>query len=570
MTKLNYANRKSEGVKLGSTVAKDLRRRTRTPGAATAVHNPIDLNLNGKSLTDDGIEEFAQTLQEVLTPVDGVPLAKLQFLHLQNNMLTARSLWLLTPCVQAASDTLEDLDLSNNLIRVRTENQKDEWRLFLQSFARCSALRRLNLSGNDLSDLQAFETFSDIYIRQFEANAACWNQDAEHEDEVLEDLQALSVRDTNIANSLVNYDKSPSRAKMRQDVRGLPAIAVMGFEDVSMSDAGALFLSWIIERHKFAQVDHSGRLWMRSKDEPDRAAMEISGNKTLGTLGIKLLSEAETVPFHPFKHDESEDEESEFPASARRRSSVMTSASRQAPQKQVLNALEADVMQTSVRRCTQPSQIELRISRDKFSASSTSHTMLWDHPDESALSQEVGEVDPPPPGPPRPATPVDTLQATVALQPAPTYASTLRFERTRGAPVLSVVTDTRTPSSPPTVLKPKDHHRRAGSSGRTSPPSTQDAPVSGSAVATPAKELKGAILMDDDSPRMIGPLPEQAWIRVLVYMIGVESVLKDVHLDSIMKYACDRSTLAKEREYLGKSDSVQKWKVLEQMGCLMY
>ncbi|KAL9057932.1 MAG: hypothetical protein Q9162_002059 [Coniocarpon cinnabarinum] len=559
MTKLNYANR----------------RRTRTPGAATAVHNPIDLNLNGKSLTDDGIEEFAQTLQEVLTPVDGVPLAKLQFLHLQNNMLTARSLWLLTPCVQAASDTLEDLDLSNNLIRVRTENQKDEWRLFLQSFARCSALRRLNLSGNDLSDLQAFETFSDIYIRQFEANAACWNQDAEHEDEVLEDLQALSVRDTNIANSLVNYDKSPSRAKMRQDVRGLPAIAVMGFEDVSMSDAGALFLSWIIERHKFAQVDHSGRLWMRSKDEPDRAAMEISGNKTLGTLGIKLLSEAETVPFHPFKHDESEDEERASGAAPNRRR--LSSGSPEINSLPPLHRTSSFADLRNVRRRVQRSIIEA------YGVQSVTlwhaalrllplvrQTMLWDHPDESALSQEVGEVDPPPPGPPRPATPVDTLQATVALQPAPTYASTLRFERTRGAPVLSVVTDTRTPSSPPTVLKPKDHHRRAGSSGRTSPPSTQDAPVSGSAVATPAKELKGAILMDDDSPRMIGPLPEQAWIRVLVYMIGVESVLKDVHLDSIMKYACDRSTLAKEREYLGKSDSVQKWKVLEQMGCLMY
>lgn len=76
-----------------------------------------------------------------------------------------------------------------------------------------------------------------------------------------------------------------------QRVRGLPAIPVISFDHVSMTDAGALFLSWIIERHKYAQVDHNGMLWMRSKDEPDRAAIDVADNEELTTSGLRLLSE---------------------------------------------------------------------------------------------------------------------------------------------------------------------------------------------------------------------------------------------------------------------------------------
>ena len=114
-------------------------------------------------------------------------------------------------------------------------------------------------------------------------------------------------------------------------VYGLPAIAVIGFECVNMSDAGALFLSWIVERHKFAQVDHNRKLWLKAKDEPDRAGIDTKGNNTLTVPGIKLLAEAETVPYHPFKHVGEEDDDfgdQNTLSTRRRRSSAITPSTR--------------------------------------------------------------------------------------------------------------------------------------------------------------------------------------------------------------------------------------------------
>ena len=130
-------------------------------------------------MTDDGLAEFAQTLFEVLTPTNGAASAQLQILQLQGNALTTHALALLAPCIEAASDTLEELDLSNNATRIDTPQQKHEWKLFLHSFARCPLLRRLDLSNNDFSNFQAFEIFSDVYIRQFDANMACWDRDSD-------------------------------------------------------------------------------------------------------------------------------------------------------------------------------------------------------------------------------------------------------------------------------------------------------------------------------------------------------------------------------------------------------
>lgn len=94
--------------------------------------------------------------------------------------------------------------------------------------------------------------------------------------------------------------------------------------------------------------------------------------------------------------------------------------------------------------------------------------------------------------------------------------------------------------------------------------------MSGSATLSQEPILKGAISMANNEPRMVGPFPERAWVRVLIFLADAQDVFTDKHIESILTYACDRRTLEAERERMGSSDSVQKWKVLEQMGCLMY
>ena len=151
--------------------------------------------------------------------------------------------------------------------------------------------------------------------------------------------------------------------------------------------------------------------------------------------------------------------------------------------------------------------------------------------------------------------------------PASTYASKLRFERTRGSPVLSILEDARNPTTP-AVLKPVQHHRT--SSTQSTPQAVAD--VTGTATVTPVSELTGAIRMDtpQSQPRMIGPLPEKAWVRVLVLLADPHRVLAEKHVEGVVAYAEDRRTLGLERELVGKSRSVRIWKVLELMGCLMY
>ena len=154
--------------------------------------------------------------------------------------------------------------------------------------------------------------------------------------------------------------------------------------------------------------------------------------------------------------------------------------------------------------------------------------------------------------------------------PQPTYASKLRIDRVRGSPVLSILGDSRDPPTIPAVLRPEESQIKASASAQESPPPRSEPAVSGSATLAQATGEKEATIEADDARRMIGPFPEQVWARILVFLTDGEYVLADKHVETIMRYACDRRTLESEEELVGKSDSVQKWKVLEQMECLMY
>lgn len=85
-----------------------------------------------------------------------------------------------------------------------------------------------------------------------------------------------------------------------------------------------------------------------------------------------------------------------------------------------------------------------------------------------------------------------------------------------------------------------------------------------------APELKGLESRDDPKSRMIGPLPMRVWLRVFKFLADPHGVLCQDNVDSIVAYGSDRRTIAYERKLLGKSDSVQVWKVLERIGCLSY
>ncbi len=64
--------------------------------------------------------------------------------------------------------------------------------------------------------------------------------------------------------------------------------------------------------------------------------------------------------------------------------------------------------------------------------------------------------------------------------------------------------------------------------------------------------------------------PLHIWQRVISCAVDPSACLNEEQHMRVMFWGMDRSTLASERETLGKPDSVQIWKVLESMGCLAY
>ncbi|KAI9870788.1 MAG: hypothetical protein M1830_003807 [Pleopsidium flavum] len=184
MGKLNYTNRKVEGIKLGQIVAKDLVRsllgvvaghklslslsqmKRIPPGSATkaALRDPyVELDVSGKRLTDSGFAELALGLISSTTfESEHGKAVRVEELSLADNSLTAKSLQALSSVLHLAANDLRDLDLSGNDITVTSDEEAFAWAEFLTSFRRCSVLSRVDFSGNALGP-RAFEIFARVY-----------------------------------------------------------------------------------------------------------------------------------------------------------------------------------------------------------------------------------------------------------------------------------------------------------------------------------------------------------------------------------------------------------------------
>lgn len=90
----------------------------------------IELNLQGKSLCDEGLELACEGLTKTLES----GCAKLDELNLSENKLTLAGLRYLTTVIKLASRDLKDLDLRCNDIRICTDEAAEIWESFLTGF----------------------------------------------------------------------------------------------------------------------------------------------------------------------------------------------------------------------------------------------------------------------------------------------------------------------------------------------------------------------------------------------------------------------------------------------------
>ena len=129
-----------------------------------ALRDPgIDLDVSGKALADEGLKEVAEALIKSITyEDDNGKVVKLEEVSMKGNNITAKSLRLLGRVVASAAYDLRDLDLSNNSISIKTQEDAAAWEDFLLSFTKSCALRRIDLSGNALGS-KAFELLAKVY-----------------------------------------------------------------------------------------------------------------------------------------------------------------------------------------------------------------------------------------------------------------------------------------------------------------------------------------------------------------------------------------------------------------------
>lgn len=132
-----------------------------------AIRDPvIDLDTSGRALTSEGFFEIASALVKAIEyEDDNGKIARLEDLCLRDSQIDTRSLIHLARIISLSAHDLRDLDLSENLITITTDDEVAVWEDFLNSFSNCCVLRRIDLSGNALGP-RAFEVLTRVYGKE--------------------------------------------------------------------------------------------------------------------------------------------------------------------------------------------------------------------------------------------------------------------------------------------------------------------------------------------------------------------------------------------------------------------
>lgn len=136
-------------------------------GSKSALRDPVvELDVTGKDLGADGFQEVADALTRSLEyHGETGRVVQLEELCLKANRLSTNCLPALARIIRLAAHELRDLDISDNVFTIATAHDADAWEGFLESFADCCVLRRIDLSGNPLGS-KVFEILARVYSRE--------------------------------------------------------------------------------------------------------------------------------------------------------------------------------------------------------------------------------------------------------------------------------------------------------------------------------------------------------------------------------------------------------------------
>ncbi|KAI9741342.1 MAG: hypothetical protein M1834_003059 [Cirrosporium novae-zelandiae] len=570
--------RKVEGVKLGTVVSRDLKKRI-PPGssAKAAFRDPfLELDVSKKNITDEGFLHLAQGLKEAFEyNGEQGKVIHLEELCLADNKISVISLDPLADIIKLAGDELEDLDLSGNEIKIESDQDGEIWERFLESFKFCSVLRRVDFSGSPLGP-KAFEILARVYSKAetvdgFSSEGTSGEGNVEVITSDLDSTEAVAIE---IPTARRHRGQETTMARY-SSTRGIRSIPYMIFADTFMTDTCALHLSYIIAAHypphkllRYVPPAKAGQPAQILDNYFQSGCLGIIylPNANLSNNGQKLLDLAEQARVDEHEYSsipESSQEAQPFPRSSRKGSGAGSHTDSN-------GSASGDSLETGRRRSNtsadpeSPStpyhayiqnvsgeldRLRIRVQGLTLKEFGPESVELW----RCGLKMlrlartillEGQRVEPEP----EPQAPVLRIGP-----PKQTYASKLvasdATNKHPGEPIFGMVETSPRPRSPYTFTLAKGNNTSSASPSPTTLHSTR--------------------IKSDKRPLLLG-FPLELWCQILAHAADAIGTISKEQQIGIVEWARDRESLGREMESLGKLESAQIWRVLDGMGCLAY
>lgn len=654
--KFDYTNRTNSGTKLGhiignalqkeaEKVLKDAERHSQKArkasigsvgGSPDDSHHLLDLKVPGKALGDDGVCALADGLEIALKDGTGVASLALEDLNLSGNDMTTASLVRLAPIIELAKYDIKTINLSGNRISVETNEQAAQWEAFLRSFRNCQKLRRLDLSGNNELGQRAMEIFARIHIEEKPitpsppgGTTSVLSLVSEQEEEQDDGVQ-VSAPNGEASDDDEDFGSAMLKGRFINRKCGLRSIPYITLHEVGLNDAGALWLSFVVEEHHYPtqlidelNAPNPDSIIKAYQQDTHSRGIDWTNNKSLGKEGAQLLDRAEMVRNKAmldnstagssviddtdslFADDEhvrrhSLDQHYPRPLRGERRVSVRSirttdggeheASDLESARRKIQRFLISHEGSGSV-ELWKSALIVFRASRILLYVAPTSrriYTGATLFKREEVSSPASPTVVPPTPmdspvaGSP-PQLTIDTTKATASGSRKKTsYAATLvaGSNSVAGEPELAVTDVTNTPTTPLRLQRPT--HRKGGFSEGTN-------------LETVTEKLNVLVVRDDSSERYLrwqekhiaaaaseGKVFREEIVPCNLPIDVIEHVLRftmsrrelDVMNEGQRRAALargqSRETLRGEREWLKKDESAQVWMLLDSINCLAY
>ncbi|KAL9001328.1 MAG: hypothetical protein Q9169_000219 [Polycauliona sp. 2 TL-2023] len=574
-------------------------------GSKSALRDPIvELDISGKDLGEDGFKEVAGALTTSLEyHGETGRVVQLEELCLKANKLSTACLPALARIIRLSVHELRDLDISDNAFTITTSHEAGAWEGFLESFAECCVLRRIDLSGNPLGP-KVSEILARVYSRepaidlglQGDAEEILHSHTSKRStslgtsaslDQQTRNLSLVSASDVYSEDDDENDDE-------RQTIADEGKVGLGVGHDTDMTDAAALHFSYVLACHHppdrllkhvpSSKPGHQVQLFNAYDRETGCRGLVYLPNDQISSPGHRMLELSESARQCLLDDDRPSQSPDYSQIHFRRNSSsrnpwtthfissvsVSGSQRRSGTRGELQELTGSEALQVELDRAR--SRIQGNILKDVGVQSNdlwrTALRMLGicrilcphkpPSEEEVQIIPKAEEVHPSPLPPVRHQDPAQT--ADESAFPA--------LPKVRNKPFVGYLDPWAPPLVPkspnvPSTPQPKKQALKIKTSTPSPFPNATTSP-------TAVSPKTGGLPMQSYRSELPCGLPETTWARIMGEHVAADRFMSREQQQNVLSWAIDRRTLAKEMESLGKPESAQIWKVLEGMGCMAY